>query len=119
MTTNDNVSERRQFGRRHTHTLGRIKLPGRGTLPCIVRNLSDGGALLVFEKPEWLPFGFLLTLEGEQKTYACEIRHHYGERVGIEFVDAAVIAPYIHATASDNEGSWIAPNSTSRVAQPR
>ncbi len=116
MTINDH-SDRRQFGRRQLHTLGRIKLPGRSSLSCTIRNMSEGGALLVFDKPEWLPFGFILTIEGENKTYACEVRHHYGERVGIEFVDAAVVSPYTHATPSDVEGSWIKPNSTSRICR--
>jgi hypothetical protein len=116
MATNDH-SERRQFGRRQTYHLGYVKLPGRRSIACIVRNMSDAGALLMFERPEWLPFGFFLTLEGDSKQYACEIRHHYGERVGIEFVDAAVISPYIHITPTDIEGSWIAPKSTSRICR--
>jgi methyl-accepting chemotaxis protein len=116
MTLKDH-SERRQFGRRNTYTLGHVQLPGRRSIACIVRNMSEAGALLMFERPEWLPFGFFLTLEGDNKKYACEVRHHYGERVGIEFVDAAVISPYVLATPSDVEGSWIAPNSTSRIGR--
>ncbi len=114
MSIDDQSSDRRQFGRRHTHTIGRVKLPGRGSLPCIVRNLSDGGALLVFDRPEWLPFGFLLTIEGDDTTYGCEVRHHFGERVGVEFVDVAVIDMSSPAAASGSRSSWIAPNSTSR-----
>ena len=91
MSLNDSNADRRQFGRRHTHVTGQIKVPGRATLTCIVRNISDGGALLVFQRPEWVPFGFLLTLDGEDKTYGCEVRHHFGERVGVAFVDISVI----------------------------
>jgi PilZ domain len=101
----DDQMERRQFGRRQTHLRGKIKLPGRGTRFCSVRNISHGGALLVFERAECMPFGFLLTIEGEQTVYGCEVRHHFGERVGVAFVDVSLIVP------SDPD-SWLAPHST-------
>lgn len=108
MTTDHLNIDRRQFGRRTTHTLGRIKLPGRPALSCLLKNISDGGALLVFDKPVWLPFAFLLMTEGDSRTFGCEVRHHYGVRVGVEFVDEALIP-------ADSQQSWIAPGGTCSI----
>ena len=104
-----NPSERRQFGRRHTQDRGWIALPGRPALPCVIRNISEGGALLVFERTELLPFAFVLTIEGSNKDYGCEIRHHYGDRVGIGFVDLAIIGEIVRASYGGTVGSWIGP----------
>ena len=70
MSHTGNQEDRRQFGRRHTHLVGRVKVSGRGTLSCIVRNMSEGGALLVFDRPETVPFSFLLTIDGNNATKA-------------------------------------------------
>ena len=101
MSHNGNQEDRRQFGRRHTYSVGRIKVSGRGTLSCIVRNISDGGALLIFDRPETLPFGFLLAIDEDPQLYGCEVRHHFGERVGVAFVDCALIADAARPTAGE------------------
>ena len=106
--------ERRQFGRRHTQDRGWISLPGRPALPCIVRNISDGGALLVFDRPEHLPFGFRMSIEGQDKIYGCEVRHHYGERVGVAFVDLAMISESTTSAYGGAVGSWIGPKNVTR-----
>lgn len=115
MTNRSERAERRQFGRRRTHNHGWVKLPGRPAVPCVIRNVSDGGALLVFDRSETLPFAFLLTIEGEDKTYGCEVRHHYGERVGVAFVDVALVNACIDAAAGTGTGSWICPRNTERL----
>ena len=115
MSLNDPHADRRQFGRRHTHVIGRIKLPGRAALSCIVRNMSDGGALLVFDRPEILPFGFLLTIEGEHKTYGCEVRHHFGERVGVAFVDVSVIHGAGAGPGAGELASWSKPKAIAKT----
>ena len=61
--------------------------------------------MLVFDRAELLPFGFFLTIEGEKTVYGCEVRHHFGERVGVAFVDISLIV-------ATNPNSWIAPNAT-------
>ena len=83
--------EKRQFGRRQSFLHGWVKLPGRPAVTCTLRNISVGGALLVFDQPQGLPFGFLLTIEGTGQVFGCEIRHHYGTRVGVQFVDVATV----------------------------
>lgn len=106
--------ERRQFGRRHSHDRGWIKLPGRPSLPCVIRNISNGGAMLVFDRVELLPFAFLLTIEGDAGTYGCEIRHHFGDRAGVAFVDVAIIANAINTSNASDTGSWLGPDSMPR-----
>ena len=39
-------AERRQFGRRQTYVHARIHARGRPSVPCIMRDISEGGALL-------------------------------------------------------------------------
>ena len=112
MTPNDSNRDRRQIGRRHRHQTGRVQRPGRSSLPCILKNISDGGALLVFERPVSLPFGFILTIDGEDQTRGCEVRHHYGERVGVEFVDIGLIRADAPSANTGETTSEIGPNST-------
>ena len=44
----DPFVERRAFGRRATHEHAIVRIPGRPALRCVIRNISDGGALLDF-----------------------------------------------------------------------
>lgn len=103
-------AEKRQFGRRQTHTRAWIKVAGRPPVSCIVHNTSEGGALLECEEKAWLPFSFRLVSEDKQIDRVCEIRHQNGNRVGVEFVAEA----HAHArstsslsTISDSE-RWMA-----------
>lgn len=83
--------ERRQFGRRQTYLHAWISSPGRPRLPCIVRDISVGGALLELNLPPWLPYNFQLTIESTKFTSWCEVRHQSGTKMGVRFVDAAEI----------------------------
>lgn len=112
MTLKVDNSDRRQFGRRHTNLTGRVKLAGRAAQHCVVKNLSDGGALLEFDRSEPIPFGFLLTIDGEEKIYGCEVRHHYGARVGVAFVDVALITAAVQSAYDDERAGWIKPGGT-------
>ena len=91
MTTKVKIVEKRQFGRRQSFLHGWVKLPGRPAVTCTLRDISVGGAMLVFDSPQGLPYGFLLTIEGTGQVFGCEIRHHNGARVGVQFVDVATI----------------------------
>ena len=115
MSQHSTFSEKRQFGRRPTFQHGWVKIPGRPPLACVLRNMSDGGALLIFDTPQCLPFGFLLDIEGKQQTYGCEVRHHYGVKVGVEFVDVATIQQSRNGSYDGTVGSWI---ETSTMMQP-
>jgi hypothetical protein len=56
---------------------------------CIVRNVSNGGALLELDVPAWLPHEFTLYLEDRNVSALCDVRHRGRYGVGIAFRDAA------------------------------
>ena len=84
-----NGHEKRQFGRRTTSLHAWIIVPGRPKLPCIVRNISVGGALLELDLPSWLPYNFRLLIDTSNFASDCEIRHHGPRSVGVRFIEAA------------------------------
>jgi hypothetical protein len=94
--------EQRQFGRRQTCLHGWISVQGRPRLPCIVRNISLGGALLELDRPSWLPFNFQLTIESTRYVTMCEVRHHSPRHVGVRFMTAVEHAALDRQRASDN-----------------
>ena len=79
------TGNRRQFGRRQSNVHGWIKAPGRPAMPCVVRNLSEKGALLECEAPRLLPFRFELVMASSGVHYACEVRHCLDRAVGVTF----------------------------------
>jgi hypothetical protein len=78
--------ERRQFGRRTTCLHGWVMLEGRPRIPCLVRNVSEGGALLECEVPKMLPFRFSLVIDCKGFQAWCEVRHHTEHWMGVRFV---------------------------------
>jgi hypothetical protein len=78
--------ERRQFGRRQTSCHGWVKVKGRPAIACVVRNISEGGALLEFQNAEMLPYRFRIVIESEGVDSDCETRHQTGNRMGVQFV---------------------------------
>jgi len=78
--------ERRQFGRRQTCLHGIITPRGRASEPCIVRDVSEEGALLEVAHPTWLPTRFHLLLEANGFETDCEVMHRTDKAVGVRFV---------------------------------
>lgn len=109
MSAQTSNPERRQFGRRPTFQHGWVKIPGRPPITCVLRNMSEGGALLMFDQPQCLPYAFIMEVDGTGLTYGCEVRHHYGVKVGVEFVDMATILDGVRSENSygGDVGSWI------------
>ncbi len=103
--------ERRQFGRRQTSLHGWISIAGRPRLPCMVKDLSIGGALLLLEKPSWLPFNFKLIVEATRFVTWCEVRHHRPDAIGVRFLSAVEAGAVDPRGASENRslddrGAW-------------
>jgi PilZ domain len=98
MAKNFGGIEKRQFGRRQTSLHAWISVAGRPRLPCVVKDISVGGALIEFEKPSWLPFNFQLTIEATRFTTWCEVRHQGPNNCGVRFMTA------IEAAALDLRG---------------
>jgi hypothetical protein len=57
----------------------------RSTLDCLVRNLSDEGALLLLSDAVALPSAFDLDIAQRQRSYNARVRWRDGGRVGIAF----------------------------------
>lgn len=106
MAIENAVKDRRSFGRRQTNMIGWVKIPGRPLVSCTVRNISEGGANLEFHEMIVLPYSFLLKIETETGVRGCEMRHNYGQRVGVQFVDTALVE-------TRPGESWLDPKSTS------
>ncbi len=89
MLKRTDFADKRQFGRRHTQVRAWVRIAGRPAVQCIVRNLSDGGALLEFDEDVWVPFSFRLVSDDQSIDKVCEVRHQTGSRIGVQFVAAA------------------------------
>jgi hypothetical protein len=86
MTIARALAERRAFGRRTTCLHGWVVVEGRSRLACLVRNVSDGGALLEFAAPKSMPFQFKLVIDCKGFEAVCETRHHQEQWMGVRFV---------------------------------
>jgi hypothetical protein len=86
MTRATSPSEQRGFGRRATlmHALARI--PNRSPEPCIVRDISDGGARLEFAAGFEPPATFRLVIEPKGIDSMCEVRYRSANVVGVRFL---------------------------------
>ena len=100
--------ERRQFGRRETGYSAWIRVAGKPSQACVVRNLTDGGALLECSYPRLLPFRFVLDIPALGGKYRCEARHCGDTALGVEFLGSEQHdnAPTSKAAQSGNAGTW-------------
>lgn len=77
-------AEKRAFGRRET-SIGAVVRDGHRIYDCIIRDLSEGGALLEFNSRPDLSTRFWLRWEGMSSDIVCEVRHVNGHRAGVQF----------------------------------
>ncbi len=78
--------ERRTVQRQRTLLNGRVSFNrGNSTLDCVVRNLSDAGALLAMSDSVALPQAFDLDIPHRQRRYPARIRWRAADRVGVAF----------------------------------
>lgn len=85
-------SDRREFGRRWAHVHGWVCVEGRPRLPALVRNFSEGGALIMVENALTLPYTFLLHVEAINFRIGCQARHRHTNSVGVRFVAADLVS---------------------------
>jgi hypothetical protein len=78
-------AERRQFGRRQTCVHATIALRGRPPVLCVMRDVSEQGALLEVSHPEWLPSRFRLIVEAFGMESDCEVVRRTDKAVGVRF----------------------------------
>ncbi len=104
MSDQINWTERRQFGRRPLNAEAVAELPGAVEIPCIIENLSEGGALLSFPTGVAPINLFDLSLENVPFRLRCEMRYQVGIRFGVRFMRVdqgeALVRHFFPATAS-------------------
>jgi hypothetical protein len=78
------TTERRSYPRKRTLLGGRACFnERRSTLDCVVRNLSDTGALVLISDSVALPGAFDLEIDHLRRSYPAHVRWRDGERVGL------------------------------------
>lgn len=107
MLKRTDYAEKRQFGRRQTYIHAWVRVSGRPAISCIVRDLSQGGALLEFDEDVWLPYSFRVTSVDKQIDRVCEVRHETANRVGVEFVAHEQTFPAEAVYSLEEAASWI------------
>jgi hypothetical protein len=75
--------EKRQFGRRSVLWHAWVRVAGRDREPCIVRNFSQGGALLEFTGAPPVADRFTLTIDRYDFTSDCYVRHRSATAIGV------------------------------------
>lgn len=84
--------DRRRFGRRRS-LIHALVVTSKGTrVPCLVRNISTGGALLEVESPHLLTRLLTLCIEADGFEADCEIRHRTQHGIGVLFSDVRIAA---------------------------
>ena len=79
-------AERRQFGRRNTICHAMACARGRPSSPCVVRDVSLGGAKVELELSASLPNRFRLIVSAWQFEADCEVVHRSDNSVGVRFL---------------------------------
>ena len=93
-------SERRQFGRRESCLHAVAIVAGRGHVHCKVANMSQQGALIVFDEKIVLPPVIRLKIEALGVEYPCCVRHSTPKGAGVMFVEEAEAREIIAQTES-------------------
>ena len=92
MASTLSIADRRTFGRRPTYQFAIVHRSGRPPLRCIVRDISEGGALLEFGEPIVLPSRVRVVWEGSTLELDCDVRHTQGTKAGVQFCTQAGLA---------------------------
>jgi len=106
MTARPFPIERRQFGRRHTCLHGWVVREGLPRLACVVRNVSEGGALLEFDVPANMPYWFMLKIDCKGFEAQCETRRQGLTWMGVQFVNLARIEQPIAEWSPLVDDAW-------------
>jgi PilZ domain len=79
------MPDRRRSPRQRTFKGGSITLP-IGIVDCVVRNISEAGALLEFKSPALIPDDFILVIRPEHTRRQCHVIWRQSLRLGVQFV---------------------------------
>jgi hypothetical protein len=95
--------DRRQFGRRNTLWHAWILVAGRPRQACMIRNVSQSGALLEFPDRPPEASEFTLIIDNPPFEARCDVRHRNRNLVGVFFpqTSAADAVPEVVASGDD------------------
>lgn len=79
------MEERRTFTRNRTFKGGIISGGNITRMDCIIRNMSERGALLEVPTSAGIPDVFTLIIKPETVTRSCVVAWRYGQRIGVRF----------------------------------
>lgn len=80
------MAERRQSGRHRSFLRGLVSFDSKhGALDCIIRDLSDDGARIVFSESVALPESLELRIPQKQQTLRARVSWRHGDEVGLDF----------------------------------
>ena len=86
-------SDKRRYPRRRTLKSGKVVFNNRhSTMDCTIRNMSEGGALLLFARTPHLPDQFELRLVEDNTAYPCRRAWQQDTAVGVEFLTVRAAA---------------------------
>ena len=76
--------EKRTFSRHRVLKAGTIEFNG-GAITCMVRNMSDTGAMLDVATPVGIPDRFTLVLRANGRRMPCRVAWRKEKRIGVAF----------------------------------
>lgn len=86
------MSERRNTTRKKAFLQGRIYFNNRrSALDCLIRDISDTGAKLIFSDSVQTPDSIELYVPQKEQTLRAEVQWRRGEEIGVSFTDAEVL----------------------------
>lgn len=77
--------EKRRFGRRKIFKRAAFEPQDGVRLPCIMVDISQGGARIQFPEGTEVPGIFVLIIEEDDLCVACHVLHREGNRCGVKF----------------------------------
>lgn len=80
------MNENRRAPRLRTLKGGAIIFGLSPSIDCVIRNMSETGALLVLENPVGIPDEFTLLIKPEQIKRACRVAWRRADRIGVLFL---------------------------------
>jgi hypothetical protein len=87
------MGERRHAGRRKSFLRGLVYFGNKhGALSCLVRDLSDQGARIIFSENVTVPEAFDLHIVQKNQTLRAKMTWRRGDEIGLDFI-AANAAP--------------------------
>jgi PilZ domain len=97
------MSERRRGTRQKSFLNGLVYVDKRrGAMNCLVRDLSEVGARIVFSGAVTLPRSFSLHIPQREQTFHAEVQWRRGDEIGLAFTPAGA-AGAAGATARETE----------------